>query len=722
MSTVTSAIQAPQGPVNPPPPEVTNPNKPGRKTNQLQYMQNVVVKTLWKHQFAWPFYQPVDAIKLNLPDYHKIIKNPMDMGTIKKRLEHNYYWSASECMQDFNTMFTNCYIYNKPTDDIVLMAQALEKIFLQKVAQMPQEEVELLPPVPKGKGRKPSAGTQSAGAQQAVAVSSVSPPAPFQSVPPAVSQTPVIAATPVPTITANVPPVTAPPAAAPPPPAAPIMPVVPPTPPVVKKKGVKRKADTTTPTTSAITASRSESPTPLSDPKQAKIIARRESGGRPIKPPKKDLEDGEVPQHAGKKGKLSEHLKYCDSILKEMLSKKHAAYAWPFYKPVDAEALELHDYHDIIKHPMDLSTVKKKMDSREYQDAQGFAADIRLMFSNCYKYNPPDHEVVAMARKLQDVFEMRFAKMPDEPAEAPPPPPPTAPVVSKSTESSHSSEESSSDSDSSDSEEERATRLAELQEQLKAVHEQLAALSQAPVNKPKKKKEKKEKEKKKKDKEKEKEKHKVKTEEEKKPKVAQPPKQTQQKKAPAKKANSTTTANRQPKKGGKQASATYDSDEEEEGLPMTYDEKRQLSLDINRLPGEKLGRVVHIIQSREPSLRDSNPDEIEIDFETLKPTTLRELERYVKSCLQKKQRKPFSAGGKKQAAKSKEELAQEKKKELEKRLQDVSGQLNNNKKPAKKEKSGSTPSGGPSRLSSSSSSESGSSSSSGSSSDSSDSE
>ncbi|KAG6938399.1 bromodomain containing 3 [Chelydra serpentina] len=238
MSTVTSAIQAPQGPVNPPPPEVTNPNKPGRKTNQLQYMQNVVVKTLWKHQFAWPFYQPVDAIKLNLPDYHKIIKNPMDMGTIKKRLEHNYYWSASECMQDFNTMFTNCYIYNKPTDDIVLMAQALEKIFLQKVAQMPQEEVELLPPVPKGKGRKPAAGAQSAGAQQAAAVSSVSPPAPFQNVPPAVSQTPVIAATPVPTITANVPPVPAPPAAAAPPPAAaPIMTVVPPTPPVVKKKG-----------------------------------------------------------------------------------------------------------------------------------------------------------------------------------------------------------------------------------------------------------------------------------------------------------------------------------------------------------------------------------------------------------------------------------------------------------------------------------------------------
>ncbi|VTJ54347.1 Hypothetical predicted protein [Marmota monax] len=558
------------------------------------------------------------------------------------------------------------------------------------------------------------------GTQQVAAVSSVSPATPFQNVPPTVSQTPVIAATPVPTITANVTSVPVPPAAAPPPPTTPIVPVVPPTPPVVKKKGVKRKADTTTPTTAAITASRSESPPPLADPKQAKVVARRESGGRPIKPPKKDLEDGEVPQHAGKKGKLSEHLRHCDSILREMLSKKHAAYAWPFYKPVDAEALELHDYHDIIKHPMDLSTVKRKMDSREYPDAQGFAADVRLMFSNCYKYNPPDHEVVAMARKLQDVFEMRFAKMPDEPVEAPALPTPTAPVASKGTESSRSSEESSSDSGSSDSEEERATRLAELQEQLKAVHEQLAALSQAPVNKPKKKKEKKEKEKKKKDKDREKEKHKAKPEEEKKAKGIPPAKQAPQKKAPAKKASS-TTAGRQLKKGSKQASASYDSEEEEEGLPMSYDEKRQLSLDINRLPGEKLGRVVHIIQSREPSLRDSNPDEIEIDFETLKPTTLRELERYVKSCLQKKQRKPFSTSGKKQAAKSKEELAQEKKKELEKRLQDVSGQLNS-KKPTKKEKSGSAPSGGPSRLSSSSSSESGSSSSSGSSSDSSDSE
>ncbi|XP_044540057.1 bromodomain-containing protein 4-like, partial [Gracilinanus agilis] len=166
--------------------------------------------------------------------------------------------------------------------------------------------------------------------------------------------------------------------------------------PVKTKKGVKRKADTTTPTTIDPIH---ESPSLPTEPKSTKLGPRRESS-RPVKPPKKDVPDSQ--QHAVEKSnKVSEQLKYCTGIIKEMFAKKHAAYAWPFYKPVDVEALGLHDYCDIIKHPMDLSTIKSKLETREYRDAQEFAADVRLMFSNCYKYNPPDHEVVAMARKLQ---------------------------------------------------------------------------------------------------------------------------------------------------------------------------------------------------------------------------------------------------------------------------------------------------------------------------------
>uniref|UniRef100_A0A2K6T8Z8 Bromodomain-containing protein 2 n=1 Tax=Saimiri boliviensis boliviensis TaxID=39432 RepID=A0A2K6T8Z8_SAIBB len=689
-------------PANPLPPEVSNPKEPGRVTNQLQYLHKVVMKALWKHQFAWPFRQPVDAIKLGLQDYHKIIKQPMDMGTIKRRLENNYYWTASECIQDFNSMFTNCYIYNKPTDDIVLMAQMLEKIFLQKVASMPQEEQELVVTIPKNSHKK---GAKLAALQGSVtsahhvpAVSSVSHTA-LYTPPPDMSTTvlniphPSVISSPLlKSLHSAGPPLTDVNAA----------PLAQPLP---KKKGVKRKADTTTRTSTAILAPDSPaSPSGSLKPKATQHPPMHRESGRPINPPRKDLPDSQQQHQSSKKGKLSEQLKHCNGILKELLSKKHAAYAWPFYKPVDASALGLHDYHDIIKHPMDLSTIKQKMENRDYRHAQEFAADLWLMFSNCYKYNPPDHDVVAMAQKLQDVFEFYYAKMPDEPLEPGPLPVSTAmpPGLAKSSSESstdQSSSESSSkeeeESESSDSEEERARRLAELQEQLRAVHEQLAALSQGPISKPKRKREKQEKKKKQKA-----ENHQEQAgadEDDKGPQTPCPPQPKKSKKATGSGAGNTALSpsglgpsggcgTNLPKKAAKTAPPAmpigYDSEEEEESRPMSCDEKWRLSLDINKLPGEKLGRVVQIIQAREPSLRDSNPEEIEIDFETLKPSTLRELQRYVFSCLRKKPQKPYTI--KKPVGKTKEDVALEKKQELEKRLGDVSGQLNSTKKPPRK--------------------------------------
>lgn len=117
--------------------------RPGRNTNQLNFLLKTVMKEIWKHRYAWPFHQPVDTKKLNLPDYHKIIKQPMDLGTVKKRLENNYYWSASEAIDDVTTMFNNCYMYNKAGEDVVVMATSLEKAFQAKLSLLPKEEIEI---------------------------------------------------------------------------------------------------------------------------------------------------------------------------------------------------------------------------------------------------------------------------------------------------------------------------------------------------------------------------------------------------------------------------------------------------------------------------------------------------------------------------------------------------------------------------------------------------
>ena len=67
----------------------------------------------------------------------------MDLGTIKKRLENKYYCSAKECIDDFDVMFTNFHVYNKPWNPSVHEAMMVEKLFLRKMALMPEEEVEL---------------------------------------------------------------------------------------------------------------------------------------------------------------------------------------------------------------------------------------------------------------------------------------------------------------------------------------------------------------------------------------------------------------------------------------------------------------------------------------------------------------------------------------------------------------------------------------------------
>ena len=47
-------------------------------------------------------------------DYYTIIKHPMDMSKIKKKLENHEYTCSQECIDDFRLIFNNCITYNKP--------------------------------------------------------------------------------------------------------------------------------------------------------------------------------------------------------------------------------------------------------------------------------------------------------------------------------------------------------------------------------------------------------------------------------------------------------------------------------------------------------------------------------------------------------------------------------------------------------------------------------
>jgi hypothetical protein len=104
-------------------------------------------------------------------------------------------------------------------------------------------------------------------------------------------------------------------------------------------------------------------------------------------------------------------MKKCLTIWKAL--RDHDGAFW-FEKPIGPTDVP-EDYFDIIKEPMDLTTIKARMDGTSkdgliYEDKDAFAADVRLIFSNCASYNPDNTAVAEDGLKVSKLFEKKFQR------------------------------------------------------------------------------------------------------------------------------------------------------------------------------------------------------------------------------------------------------------------------------------------------------------------------
>jgi hypothetical protein len=76
-----------------------------------------------------PFVTPVDPVALNIPTYSRIIKKPMDFGTIEKNLKNKVYHSAEEFYSDVQLVFSNCYNFNPEGSVVNTLGKQMQKIF-----------------------------------------------------------------------------------------------------------------------------------------------------------------------------------------------------------------------------------------------------------------------------------------------------------------------------------------------------------------------------------------------------------------------------------------------------------------------------------------------------------------------------------------------------------------------------------------------------------------
>lgn len=77
-------------------------------------------------QCALWFAQPVDPVKLGIPDYPTIITKPMDLGSVKARMASGGYSSPHEFYGDVCLTFDNAMKYNAPSHPVHLAASRLQ--------------------------------------------------------------------------------------------------------------------------------------------------------------------------------------------------------------------------------------------------------------------------------------------------------------------------------------------------------------------------------------------------------------------------------------------------------------------------------------------------------------------------------------------------------------------------------------------------------------------
>ncbi|KAI0670108.1 Bromodomain-containing protein [Trametes maxima] len=487
------------------------------------------VRTLKRMKDAGPFLTPVDPIALGVPHYPTIIKHPMDFSTIERKLT-----ASNPTKPDPNPVNPRYSSADAFVSDIRLIFSNCLTFngpehpvthMGKRVEAVFDKQVKQMPPPEEVRPTKPLGTARSNVAQP-------KPPAPKKV-------------------------------------------ATPPPPPVTQPKKAARRPSTTVPV-----IRRNDETAGASRPK------------REIHPPPpKDLPYAESARKSRKaKGPkdahVAEQLKFCEKMWKDLHQKQHYTIANPFYEPVDPLKMGIPEYPKVIKKPMDLSTMKKKLEGGEYSTAEKFRDDFRLMIKNCLTFNPPGNPVHEAGKALQQLFDEKWKNLP--------------------TPRTYEASDEEDEDEDMDSEDERARMIADMESQIENMKNHLASLKRPAEKKKKEKKEKPQKAT---------------------PPVAStskpPPKQT--KVPPAPKA----------KKGKKPVT---DDD------VLTFEQKKDLSDTISKLDGAKLERVIQIIHEGVPEIRDST-EEIELEIDQLPAAVLTKLYNFVIRPLKPPVKRPRTGKG-----------------------------------------------------------------------------
>lgn len=319
------------------------------------------------------------------------------------------------------------------------------------------------------------------------------------------------------------------------------------------KKSAPRRSSTSVPTirrSDSATASEFVSARPKREihPPPPKDIDYTEQAPKRLAPGGKVGKNGKRKKDDG----TLDQLRFCARIVNDLYKKQYSNFAQYFYDPVSEEYAP--NYYKIIKKPMDLSTLKRNLDQKTYQDANAFYDDFQLMISNCVRFNPVATIVYIAGQDLAKAFNEKWRALP--PLRSPPP-----------------------SSDEEDDDQAEPNTIEHLEAQLAGIRETIDAL-------------------------KTKEKSKAKAKADVKTSVRQ--NSSHSKAVPS---SSMTARRPAPKKGGSSSKKANGAQRRilDADAQLTFEEKKELSETIQNLESPALDEVIQIIHEGVPDIGDVSP-------------------------------------------------------------------------------------------------------------------
>lgn len=112
--------------------KIVNASPDGTSNQKLTGFMRSILKAMLDHGDAWPFKEPVDV--RDVPDYYDIIRDPMDLKTMSRRVESEQYYVTLEMfLADARRMFANARTYNSPETIYFKCSTRLEAFFSTRV-------------------------------------------------------------------------------------------------------------------------------------------------------------------------------------------------------------------------------------------------------------------------------------------------------------------------------------------------------------------------------------------------------------------------------------------------------------------------------------------------------------------------------------------------------------------------------------------------------------